>query len=89
MSVKASVSISYTQDAYARALVEEGRYASLSAVVQRGIELVKADTELREAETEALRVLLKERAAGAFIDMNGVHAETEAMISKKRAELGL
>jgi antitoxin ParD1/3/4 len=89
MSVKASVSISHSQDAYARELVNKGSYASLSAVVQRGIELVKADTELREAETAALRALLKERAVGAFADMGDSHAETEAMIAKKRAERGL
>jgi antitoxin ParD1/3/4 len=89
MSVKASVSISHSQDAYARALVNKGSYASLSAVVQRGIELVKADTELREAETAALRALLKERAVGAFADMGDSRAETEAMIAKKRAERGL
>ena len=35
MTVKASVSLSEAQAAFARRLVEEGRYASLSAVVQR------------------------------------------------------
>ena len=33
MSVKASVSISEQQEAFARGLVGDGRYASLSAVV--------------------------------------------------------
>ncbi|WP_313608756.1 type II toxin-antitoxin system ParD family antitoxin, partial [Rhizobium sp.] len=46
MSVKASVSISDQQDSFARRLVEEGRYASLSAVVQRGLELLRQETEL-------------------------------------------
>ena len=87
--MKASVSISHSQDAFARALVNKGSYASLSAVVQRGIELVKADTELREAETDALRALLKGRAAGAFANMDRARAETEAMIATKRAERGL
>jgi antitoxin ParD1/3/4 len=89
MSVKASVSISQSQDAFARALVKQGRFSSLSAIVQHGIELVKADTELREAETFALRTLLNERAAGPFIGMTDAHAETEAMMTKKRAERGL
>jgi len=50
VSVKASVSISDQQDSFARRLVEEGRYASLSAVVQRGLELLRQETELRDAE---------------------------------------
>jgi antitoxin ParD1/3/4 len=89
MSVKASVSISKTQDVFARNLVKHGRYASLSAVVQHGIELVKAEAELREAETAALRTLLSERAGGAFIGMTDARAETAAMIAKMRAERGL
>jgi antitoxin ParD1/3/4 len=89
MSVKASVSISQTQNAFARALVKHGRYSSLSAIVQHGLELVKAEAELREAETAALRALLSERAGRAFIGMADARAETEAMVAKKRAERGL
>ena len=47
-SVKASVSVTAQQAAFARGLVEEGRYPSLSAVVQRGLELLRAETEARE-----------------------------------------
>jgi len=36
MSVKASVSITEQQDDFARHLVAEGQYSSVSAVVQRG-----------------------------------------------------
>ena len=36
MSVEASVSISEAQEAYAHDLVAQGRYATLSAVVQQG-----------------------------------------------------
>ena len=89
MSVKASVSISQSQDSFARALVQQGRYSSLSAIVQHGIELVKAEAERREAETAALRVLLAERANGAFIGMKEVGAETDAMFARKRKERGL
>ena len=47
MSVKASVSISEQQEAFARDLVAQGRYASLSAVVQRGIELLREEASAR------------------------------------------
>ncbi|MBK8457353.1 MAG: type II toxin-antitoxin system ParD family antitoxin [Phyllobacteriaceae bacterium] len=89
MSVKASVSISNQQDAFARSLVEEGRYASLSAVVQRGLDLLREETEAREADTKALKALLVERARGPFISMEESRRETEAMMARKRAERGI
>ena len=89
MSVKASVSISAQQEAFARALVAEGRYASLSAVVQRGLELLRAETEAREAELAALRGLIAERAGGDFVTVAEGRAATEAMIAAKRRAHGL
>ena len=38
MTVKSSISLTDEQHAFARALVEAGRYASLSAVLQRGVD---------------------------------------------------
>jgi antitoxin ParD1/3/4 len=89
MSVKESVSISEAQDAFARGLVKQGRFASLSAVVQRGIELVRAEIELSEAETEALKALLREREAGLFETEKEARASTARMIAEKRSDLGL
>lgn len=89
MSVKESVSISEQQDDFARRLVKEGRFASISAVVQRGIELVRAEIELKEAETEALKALLRERAEGPFETLEEARASTARMIAAKRAERGL
>jgi antitoxin ParD1/3/4 len=89
MSVKASVSISDQQDDYARKLVEDGRYSSLSAVVQRGLELVRQETELKDAELEAMRALIAERRAGEFVSMEEGRRRTEAMLAAKRARYGL
>ena len=89
MSVKASVSISDQQSAFARKLVEDGRYSSLSAVVQRGLELVREETEMKDAELAALRELLKERMAGEFISIEEGRADTEAMIAAKKSAHGL
>ena len=89
MSVKASVSISKQQDAFARRLVDEGRYASLSAVVQRGLELVREETELKQAELDALKVLLKERAEGELVSIDDGRDATGALIEKKKAARGL
>ena len=89
MSVKASVSISEQQDAFARRLVEEGRFSSLSAVVQHGLELLREKTELKEAELEGLRALIAERMAGEFVSLEEGRKQTEAMIAAKRARYGL
>lgn len=85
MSVKASVSISKQQEAFARALVDSGRYASLSAVIQRGLELLREEVEAKDAELAALRALLAERADGEFISASEGREATEAMIATKRA----
>jgi antitoxin ParD1/3/4 len=89
MSVKASISLSDQQDAFARELVRQGRYASLSAVIQRGLELLREETEAKELELAALRALLADRAVGDFVTVAAGRASTEAMIAAKRRAHGL
>lgn len=89
MSVKASVSLTDAQEDFARGLVAAGRFPSLSAVVQQGVELLREQTEARAAETEALRALLAERRAGRFIEVAEGRARTQAMLEAKRAAHGL
>lgn len=89
MAVKASVSISEQQDEYARRLVEEGRYASLSAVMQRGLELVREEHELKDAEIEAMRSLLSDRSKGPFIGMEESRQRLDNLINRKSRERGL
>jgi antitoxin ParD1/3/4 len=89
MSVKASVSFTAAQADFARALVAEGRYPSLSAVVQRGLELLRAETEAREAELAALRALFAARTGDAEVTPGEGRAATEAMMAAKRRMHGL
>ena len=89
MSVKASVSISDQQDSFARKLVEEGRYSSLSAVVQRGLELVREETEIKDAELAALRALVDRRRRGKFLSEDESRQRIDAMIAAKKAQYGL
>ncbi|CDZ28962.1 type II toxin-antitoxin system ParD family antitoxin [Neorhizobium galegae] len=89
MSVKASVSISDQQDSFARKLVEDGRYASLSAVVQRGLELVREETELKDAELAALKQLIDERMNGEFVTMEESDRRIGAMIAEQKKAYGL
>lgn len=89
MSVKASVSITEQQDDFARRAVANGHYSSLSAVVQRGLELVRSEAEREEVELDALRAFFENRAKGPFISAEEGRRRTEAMIEKKRSALGV
>jgi antitoxin ParD1/3/4 len=89
MSVKASVSLTDQQDQFARTLVAKGHYPSLSAVVQRGLELVRSETEREEAELGALRAFFEHRAEGPFLSTAEGRRRTEDMIDRKRRALGL
>ncbi len=50
MTVKISITLTDDQAAYARALVDGGQYPSLGAVLQRGLDMLRRETEMREEE---------------------------------------
>ena len=83
MSVKTSISLTDSQEAYARALVMSGAYPSLSAVLQRGLALLQSETDIRAAELAALRALLDERRKGPFVSLDEGRRQTAAMIAEK------
>lgn len=89
MSVKTSVSISSQQDAFARRLVEDGRFSSVSAVIQHGLELLRDQTEAKEAELAALRALIVERQAGEFLSREESRQHLEDIIAETRKSYGL
>lgn len=82
MTVKTSISLTDAQEAYARKLVDEGRYSSLSAVLQQGLEMLRAEQELKDAELAALKALLEERAKGEFVTMEEGRRQTERMVAE-------
>ncbi len=84
MTVKTSISLTDEQDAYARHLVETGRYPSLSAVLQRGLDMLRRETETHEADLEALRTLIDQRRAGPFVSLDEIEAETRALRERRR-----
>ncbi|MES1158942.1 MAG: type II toxin-antitoxin system ParD family antitoxin [Terricaulis silvestris] len=81
MTVKTSISLTDSQEAFARELVERGKYPSLSAVLQRGLEMLRTETELEEAELEGLRTLIQERMKGPFISLEEHRRQTKEMIA--------
>ncbi len=84
MGVKSSISLSDQQDAFARRLVEQGRFSSVSAVVQNGLDLLRQRTEAEEAETAALKAVLADRLRGEVVSGSEMETRVAAMIDKKR-----
>ena len=89
LTVKSSISLTNEQHAFARALVEAGRYSSLSAVLQQGVDLLRQRMEAEELETTALRELLSRRRGGAFVDAERMDARLTGMLADKRRAHGL
>ncbi|OHV80330.1 type II toxin-antitoxin system ParD family antitoxin [Ensifer sp. LCM 4579] len=84
MSVKSSISLTDQQDAFARSLVESGRYSSMSSVLQQGLELLRQKMEVETVETAALRELVQQRLKGPMISTTEMESRVEAMIERKR-----
>jgi antitoxin ParD1/3/4 len=84
MTVKTSISLTDDQEAFARSLVVAGQYPSLSAVLQRGLDLLRRESERHDAEIAALRSLIDRRRAGSFVDLDEGETETRSMLKRKR-----
>ena len=89
MTVKSSISLTDEQHAFARALVEAGRFPSLSAVLQHGVNLLRQRTEAEELEIAALRELLSRRRRDAFVGSDRIDARLAGMVADKRRSHGL
>ncbi|PPQ29158.1 ribbon-helix-helix domain-containing protein [Rhodopila globiformis] len=83
MTVKTSISLTDEQDAYARALVERGRYPSVSAVLQRGLEVLRRENETHEAELQALQTLIDRRRAGSIVPLEATVEEFLAAVDRE------
>ncbi len=89
MTVKSSVSLTDEQYAFARTLIEAGRYSSVSAVLQQGVDLLRRRMDAEELETAALRELLLRRRNGEFTDARGMDKRLAEMVADKRRAHGL
>lgn len=74
MTVKSSISLRDDQHAFAKALVDDGRFPSVSAVVQQGLDLLRQRDEDARLERAALRQLLLQRADGPFVSADDLRA---------------
>jgi antitoxin ParD1/3/4 len=83
MTIKSSVSLRDDQHAFAKALVEGGRFSSVSAVVQQGLDLLRQQDADAQLDRAALRALLAERSAGPFISGSDLRARLETRRSAR------
>lgn len=89
MTFKSSVSLTDQQAAFARRLVAEGRYSSLSAVIQQGLEELRKDEEKREADLAVKRAFFAQRMAEPAIPMEEFEERVKAMLGEESRRLGL
>ena len=78
--IKSSVSLREDQHAFAKALVDAGRFSSVSAVLQQGLELLQQQDADAQADRAALQVLLQQRANGAFISADQLRARLASQL---------
>ncbi len=85
MTVKSSISLTDSQDAFARELVKQGKYPSVSAVLQQGLELLRSKSDAENLELEALRQLLSARRNATFVSGADMADRIASLADKKRA----
>jgi antitoxin ParD1/3/4 len=86
MTVKILVSLTDDQAVYARDLVDSGQYPSLSAVLQRGLDMLRRESEMCDEELQPLRSLIDQRRAGPFVDLDEGEMATRALLALKRTQ---
>ena len=84
MTVKSSISLTDEQHSFAKELVEAGRYSSVSAVLQQGIDLLRQRMQDDDLHRAALKALLDQRSAGAFVSSAQMDNSIARMVAKKR-----
>ena len=86
MTVKSSISLSDEQHAFARTLVAAGRFASISAVLQHGVEVLRQQMADEALERAALVEVLAQRRSGDFVSGTEMEARLRKMLARKRLD---
>ena len=89
MRVKSTVDLTGEHYVFAEELVRSGRYASVSAVIQQGIDLLKQRMEDQVLEGKALRQVLSRRSSGNFVGADEMDIRLNKMFSDKRRAHGV
>ena len=89
MTVKSSISLTGEQYAFAKALVDTGRYASVSAVIQQGIERLRQRLDVEDLERRALYEILSRRRSGEIVGAKEMNKRLSRMLAGKRRTHGV
>ncbi|MGI9487489.1 MAG: ribbon-helix-helix domain-containing protein [Geminicoccaceae bacterium] len=87
MTVRSSVAFTDKQHRLAQRLVDEGRFASVSAVVAHGLRLVEQERKEQEAVIAGLTNVIRERAATPLdefvaLESGATHRIAEAALKR-------
>jgi antitoxin ParD1/3/4 len=85
MTVKPTVSLTDQGYALAKSLVENGKFASVSAVLQYGLRLVEREEQTHAARLEAIRRDLEMRAREPALSAEELDAKVDVMLAERRA----
>ena len=84
MTIKSSISLTDEQHAFAKTLVDAGRFPSVSAVLQQGVELLRQQMEDDALERAALAEVLQQRRAGKFVSGARMDDRLARTLDRKR-----
>ena len=83
MTVKPTISLTDQAHEFAKSLVESGKFASLSAVMQHGLQLVEREEAEHQARLEAIRADLDRRAEKPSISTEDMERRLAAWRSER------
>jgi antitoxin ParD1/3/4 len=84
MTVRVLISLTDDQHSFAKTLVDSGRFPSVSAVMQQGIELLREKMDDDSLERAALAEILGNRRSSSFLSAKTMDSQLSRMIAKKR-----
>ncbi len=85
MTVKPTVSLTDQGYALAKSLVESGKFASVSAVLQHGLRLVEREEQSHEARLKTISRDLETRAREPVLSADELDEKVDLMLAERRA----
>ncbi|MGJ3230597.1 MAG: type II toxin-antitoxin system ParD family antitoxin [Oceanicaulis sp.] len=82
------ISLSAEQEAFARSLVEQGRYSDIDQVFAQAIELLRLESEGGGVATTGLADVLADRRKGPFLSADELRSELDLRLARNRAGRG-
>jgi antitoxin ParD1/3/4 len=84
VTVKSSISLTDDQHSFVKTLVDDGRFPSVSAVLQQGVEVLRRQIETDALEHDALAEVLKRRRAGKFVSPAKMDDRLDRLLTRMR-----